>query len=103
MTFHRVHRLFGQGAASSRYGGAVAAVAALLLVVIIPLWIHSDRIGNTNVRQSEVQAVAAQWANNADWSAMGVTATGDQVLIEATEPNPAPASPCFATISMPQA
>lgn len=88
MAFHRVHRLFA--AAGSRYGGAVAIIAALLLVVIVPLWINSDRIDKTSVRQSEVQAVAERWANEADWSVIGVTATGDQVLIEATGPNPAP-------------
>ena len=41
-------------------------------------------------RQSEVQAVAERWANDAGWSVTGVTATGDEVLIEATGPNPAP-------------
>jgi uncharacterized hydrophobic protein (TIGR00271 family) len=88
MAFFRVHRVFG--AAGARYGGAIAIIAALLLVVIIPLHINSDRIDNTNVRQSEVQAVAERWANDAGWSVTGVTATGDQVLIEATGPNPAP-------------
>jgi len=88
MAFHRVHQLFG--AAGSRYGGAVAIIGALLLVVIVPLWINSDRIDKTSVRQSEVQAVAERWANDADWSVTGVTATGDQVFIEATGPNPAP-------------
>ncbi|MGH3173921.1 MAG: DUF389 domain-containing protein [Streptosporangiaceae bacterium] len=88
MAFHRVHRIFGT--AGSRYGGAIAIIAALLLVVIVPLWINSDRIDKTSVRQSEVQAVAERWANDAGWTVTGVTATGDQVLIEATGPNPAP-------------
>ena len=92
MAFHRVHRIFGQGAATaSRYGGAVALIAALLLVVIVPLWINSDRIDKTAVRESQVQAVADLWANDAGWSVAAVTATGDQVLVEATGPNPAPA------------
>jgi uncharacterized hydrophobic protein (TIGR00271 family) len=91
MAFHRVHRLFGQEvAAGFRYSGAVAVIAALLLVVIVPLWINSDRIDKANVRETEVQAVAGQWASDAGWSVTGVTATGDQVLIEATGPNPAP-------------
>ena len=94
MAFHRVHRVFGQqAAAGSRYGAAIAVIAALLLVVIVPLWINSDRIDKTAVRQSEVQAVAERWADDADWSVTGVTATGDQVLIEATGPNPAPSLP----------
>jgi uncharacterized hydrophobic protein (TIGR00271 family) len=88
MAFHRVHRIFG--AAGVRYGGAIAVIVTLLLVVIVPLWINSDRIDRTAVRQSEVQAVAERWANDAGWSVTGVTATGDQVLIEATGPDPAP-------------
>jgi uncharacterized hydrophobic protein (TIGR00271 family) len=90
MAFHRVHRLFGQSAAGSRYGVAIAVIAALLLVVIVPLWINSDRIDTTAVQQSEVQAVAERWANDASWSVTGVTATGSQVLIEATGPAPDP-------------
>jgi uncharacterized hydrophobic protein (TIGR00271 family) len=91
MAFHRVHQIFGQGAATaSRYGGVVALIAALLLVVIVPLWINSDRIDKTTVRESQVQAVAELWANDAGWSVTAVTATGDQVLVEATGPNPAP-------------
>lgn len=88
MAFHRVHRVFG--AVGFRYGGAVTVIAALLLVVIVPLWINSDRIDKTSVRQSDVQAVAERWANDAGWSVTGVTATGDQVFIEAIGPNPAP-------------
>jgi hypothetical protein len=59
-------------------------------VVIVPLWVNSDRIDRTSVRESEVQAVAEHWASDAGWSVVGVTATGDQVLVEATGPNPAP-------------
>ena len=47
MAFHRVHRVFG--AAGSRYSGAVAIIGALLLVVIVPLWINSDRIWSQRV------------------------------------------------------
>jgi uncharacterized hydrophobic protein (TIGR00271 family) len=88
MAFHRVHRVFG--AEGFRYAGAIAIIAVLLLVVIVPLQINTDRIDKTNVRQSEVQAVAQRWANGAGWSVTGVTATGDQVIIEATGPKPAP-------------
>ena len=72
-------------------------------MVIIPLWINSDRIDKTSVRQSEVQAVADRWANDAGWSVTGVTATGDRVLIEATGPNPAPGLPLLATTWTPRA
>ena len=52
--------------------------------------ISSNRIYQTTIRQSDVQAVAQHWASGASWSVTGVTATGDQVLIQATGPNPAP-------------
>jgi uncharacterized hydrophobic protein (TIGR00271 family) len=91
MAFHRVQRFFGQGAAAGfRFGGAVAIIAALLLAVIVPLRINSERIDKTTAFQSEVHAVAEHWASDADWSVTGVTATGDQVLLEATGPNPVP-------------
>jgi uncharacterized hydrophobic protein (TIGR00271 family) len=90
MACYRVHHLFGRGPAESRYGVAVAVVAVLLLAVIVPLKINSDRIDQTTVRQSEVQAVAGRWASDVGWSVIGVTAHGDQVLVEATGPQPAP-------------
>ena len=37
-----------------------------------------------------MQAVAEHWAADAGWSVIGVTATGDRVLVDATGPNPAP-------------
>jgi len=72
-------------------GVAIAiSFAVLLLAVIIPLTISSNRIDKTTIRQTDVQAVAEHWASGAGWSVTGVTATGDQVLIQATGPNPAP-------------
>jgi len=90
MAFFRVHRALGQVTAGFHRGGAVAIIACLLLVVIVPLWINSDRIDKTTVRESEVQAVAGRWADDAGWSVVSVTAVGDQVLVEATGPSPAP-------------
>ena len=91
MALYRVHRAIGQAAAAGFHrGGAVAVIACLLLVVIVPLWINSDRIDKTTVRESEVQAVAEHWASDAGWSVVGVTATGERVLVEATGPSPAP-------------
>jgi hypothetical protein len=58
--------------------------------VLVPLWINSDRIDKTTVRQSDVHAVADQWASQAGWSVVSVTATGDRVLVNATGPRPAP-------------
>ena len=34
--------------------------------------------------------MAGHWADDAGWSVVGVTAAGDQVLVEATGPSPAP-------------
>jgi hypothetical protein len=91
MAFHRVYRVLGREVAAGFHrGAAIAIIAALLAVVIGPLWINSDRIDRTSVRESEVQTVAEHWASDAGWSVVGVTATGDQVLVEATGPNPAP-------------
>ena len=70
--------------------GAIAVIACLLLAVVVPLSINSDRISKTTVRQSDVQAVAGHWASDAGWSVVGVTAKGEQVLVEATGPDPAP-------------
>ena len=55
MAFHRVRRVFGQAPAAGLRYGAVAVIAALLFVVIVPLWINSDRIDKTAVRESQVQ------------------------------------------------
>jgi hypothetical protein len=42
------------------------------------------------VLPAPAQAVAEHWASDAGWSVVGVTATGDRVLVQATGPNPAP-------------
>jgi len=68
----------------------VVIIAILLLAVLVPLWINSDRVDKTMIRRSDVQAVAEQWASGAGWSVVGVSTKGDQVLVDATGPNPAP-------------
>ena len=37
-----------------------------------------------------MQAVADHWASDAGWSVVGVTVTGNQVLVNAMGPKPAP-------------
>jgi hypothetical protein len=72
---------------------AVVIIASLLLLaaaVLAPLWINSERTDRTTIRPRDVQAAAEHWASEASWSAIGVTATGDRVLVDATGPNPAP-------------
>jgi uncharacterized protein DUF389 len=69
---------------------AVVLIVLLLGAVLIPLWINSDRVDKTTIRQASVQAVAEHWANDAGWSVVGVVATGDRVLVNATGPRPAP-------------
>jgi uncharacterized hydrophobic protein (TIGR00271 family) len=91
MALYRVRRTSGQAnTAAFGYRGAVAIIAVLLLAVIVPVRTISERIDKTTVRQSDVQAVAEHWASDAGWSVLGVDATGDRVLVEATGPNPAP-------------
>ena len=91
MALYRVRRASGQAStAVFGYRGAVAIIAVLLLAVIVPVRTISERIDKTTVRQSDVQAVAEHWASDAGWSVLGVDATGDQVLVEAIGPTPAP-------------
>lgn len=91
MALYRAYRPREQGPGPAFHRvGAVAVIAVLLLAVLVPLRINSDRINKTTIRQSDMQAVAGHWAAAAGWSVVGVTATGEQVLIEATGPAPAP-------------
>jgi uncharacterized hydrophobic protein (TIGR00271 family) len=91
MTLYRVSRVSDPTTASGFHRFAAATIiAVLLLAVLVPLSMNSNRVDKTMVRQSEVQAVADHWANDAGWSVLGVTATGDQVLVDVTGPNPAP-------------
>ncbi len=91
MALYRVGRVAGPATGSSfRRPAAVVIIVLLLGAVLVPLWINSDRVDKTTVRQSSVQAVAEHWANDAGWSVVGVTASGDRVLVDATGPRPAP-------------
>jgi hypothetical protein len=51
-------------AAAFRRPVGVVIIVLLLAAVLVPLWINSDRIDKTTVRQS-AQAVADQWASQA--------------------------------------
>ena len=91
MALYRVGRVPGPVPAHAfRRPVAVVIVVVLLGAVLVPLWINSDRVDKTTIRQSDVQAVADQWASDAGWSVIGVAATGDRVLVNATGPRPAP-------------
>jgi uncharacterized hydrophobic protein (TIGR00271 family) len=91
MALYRTGRASGQATSADFHRPVAVVIIALLLgAVLVPLWINSDRIDKTTIRQSDVQAVAEHWANNAGWSVVGVTATGDRVLVDATGPSPAP-------------
>ena len=91
MALYRVSSTSSQLTAPAfRRSVGVAVIAVLLGAVLVPLWINSQRIDQTTVRQSDVQAVAEHWATDSGWSVVSVTATGDRVLIDATGPNPAP-------------
>ena len=91
MALYRVGRVPGQATGPAFYRPvAVALIVVLLGVVLVPLWINSDRVDKTTIRQATVQAVAKHWANDAGWSVTGVAATGDRVLVNATGPRPAP-------------
>jgi uncharacterized hydrophobic protein (TIGR00271 family) len=96
MTLYRVVRVSQPTAdpAFHRFA-AVSIIALLLLAVLFPLWLNSDRIDKATISQSTVQAVADHWASDAGWSVLGVTATGDQVLVDVTGPNPAPSLSVF--------
>jgi len=91
MALYRVGRVPSQPAEPAfRRPVAVIIIALLLAALLVPLWLNSDRVDKTTIRQASVQAVADQWASDAGWSVVGVVATGDRVLVDATGPSPAP-------------
>ena len=97
MALYHVGRAGGAGGVSDQTTtpafqrtAGIVIIAVLLLVVLVPLWVNENQIDRAMVRQSEVAAVADQWANGAGWSVVGVNATGNRVLVEATGPKPAP-------------
>ena len=91
MTLYRVSRVSDQTAAPAFHLiTAATVIAVLLLAVLVPLSINSNRVDKTMVRQSEVQAVADRWANDAGWSVLAVIATDDRVLVDVTGPDPVP-------------
>jgi uncharacterized hydrophobic protein (TIGR00271 family) len=77
MALYRVGRVPGQATGLAfRRPVAVVLIVLLLGAVLVPLWINSDRVDKTTIRQASVQAVAEHWANDAGWSVIGVVATG---------------------------
>ena len=91
MALYRAGRVSSQTTGSAyRRPVGVAIIAFLLLAVLVPLWTNSGKVDKIIIRQSNVQAVAEQWASGAGWSVVGVASKDDQVLVDATGPNPAP-------------
>jgi uncharacterized hydrophobic protein (TIGR00271 family) len=91
LALYRVGRVSAAAPASAfRRPAAAVIIVVLLGAVLIPLWTNSDRVDKTTIRQSSVQAVAEEWAHDSGWLVIGVTTRGDQVLVDATGPNPAP-------------
>ena len=61
MALYRVGRVPGQAAGPAfRRPVGVVIIVLLLAAVLVPLWINSDRVDKTTVRQADVQA--KQWA-----------------------------------------
>jgi uncharacterized membrane protein len=91
MALYRVGWVPGQATGPAfRRPVAVVLIVLLLGAVLVPLWINSDRVDKTTIREASVQAVAEHWANDAGWSVVGVVATGDRVLVNTTGPRPSP-------------
>jgi uncharacterized hydrophobic protein (TIGR00271 family) len=90
LTLYRVSRL--ASVTGFRRGGAVTLIGVLLVLVVVPLAVNSRRTDATTVRQQDVQAVAQHWADKAGWAVIAVTATGKEILIRATGPDPAPST-----------
>ena len=76
MALYRTSRASGQATDADFRRPVAVVIIALLLAVLVPLWIDSERIDKTTIRQADVQAVAEHRASEAGWSVIGVTATG---------------------------
>jgi len=91
MALYRASRAADADSAPAfRRGVAVAVIGLLLVAVAVPLWVNSDRLNRTSVRQTDVAAVANRWASDAGWSVVAVNTSGGNVLVEATGPEPRP-------------
>ena len=76
MALYRTSRASGQATDADFRRPVAVVIIALPLAVLVPLWINSERIDKTTIRQADVQAVAEHWVSEAGWSVIGVTATG---------------------------
>jgi uncharacterized hydrophobic protein (TIGR00271 family) len=76
MALYRVGRVPGPATAPAFHRPvAVVVIAVLLLAVLVPLWINSDRIDKTTIRQADVQAVAEpRSSSGTGWSIVAVVA-----------------------------
>ena len=91
MALYRAGRLADRTLAPDfRRGRAVILIGALLVLVLVPLAVNSSRTDRTEVRETDIQAVAQHWAHAADWTILAVTLRGEEAFIQATGPGPAP-------------
>lgn len=99
MALYRAYRPVDQATSPGFHRiGAVAVIACLLLAVIVPLSVNSDRVNKTTIRQSEVQAVAEQWAAGRAGSWPASPPRASRYWSRLPVPAPPPASPGSAAI-----
>ena len=69
---------------------AVAVVVAFVIVLAAPLAVDSAQITSQQLTNSNVTAVANNWANTAGWQVVNVSATESGVTVRAIGPLPLP-------------
>ena len=95
MALYRVHRHAAEPGGETRYvsrKGAIATIVVLVLVVVAPLAAISRELTNSQLAQSDVEAVVAPWAKAAGWSIVSINPAPNGITVRATGPLPEPST-----------